>query len=100
MTLWYHQYLSFCLWDLSNLKPKYPREILSVNNNSKDDTELVYESFGLPYYNETKQSPGYARQRGLEHVKGKYHLFIDADTLRPSCYVGLMKQKLEKPGVL
>ncbi len=91
--------LPACLWALSNLKSKYPLEILGVNNNSKDDTELVYKSFGLPYYNETKQSPGYARQCGLEHAKGKYHFFIDADTLYPSCYVDLMMHKLEKSGV-
>lgn len=91
--------LPACLWALSNLKSKYPLEILGVNNNSKDDTELVYKSFGLPYYNETKQSPGYARQCGLEHAKGKYHFFIDADTFYPSCYVDLMMHKLEKSGV-
>ena len=91
--------LPACLWALSNLKSKYPLEILGVNNNSKDDTELVYKSFGLPYFNETKQSPGYARQCGLEHAKGKYHFFIDADTLYPSCYVDLMMHKLEKSGV-
>ena len=33
--------LPACLWALSNLKSKYPLEILGVNNNSKDDTELV-----------------------------------------------------------
>ena len=91
--------LPACLWALSNLKSKYPLEILGVNNNSKDDTELVYKSFGLPYFNEAKQSPGYARQCGLEHAKGKYHFFIDADTLYPSCYVDLMMHKLEKSGV-
>ena len=91
--------LPACLWALSNLKSKYPMEILGVNNNSKDETELVCLSFGLPSYNETRQSPGYARQCGLEHAKGKYHFFIDADTLYPSCYVDLMMSKLEKPDV-
>lgn len=91
--------LSACLWSLSQLKSMYPLEILGVNNNSKDETEKVYKAFGLPYFNEPCQSPGYARQCGLDHAKGKYHFFIDADTLYPSCYVDLMMQKLEKPGV-
>ena len=91
--------LSSCLWSLSELKSKYPLEIIGINNNSSDRTEQVYQAFGIPYYNETKQSPGYARQCGLEHARGKFHFFIDADTFYPSCYVDLMMQKLEKPDV-
>ena len=93
------QRLAACLWSLSELQTRYPIEILGVNNNSKDKTEDVYKALGLPYYNETRQSPGFARQCGLEHARGKYHFFIDADTFYPSCYVDLMMQKLEKPGV-
>ena len=91
--------LSACLWSLSQLKTKYPIEILGVNNNSKDETAEVYKAFGVQYFNETRQSPGFARQCGLQHAKGKFHFFIDADTLYPSCYVDLMMRKLEKPGV-
>ena len=93
------QRLAACLWSLSDLRTKYPIEILGVNNNSKDRTEEVYQSLGLPYYNEPKQSPGFARQCGLEHARGKYHFFIDADTFYPSCYVDQMMRKLEQPGV-
>ena len=91
--------LAACLWSLSELKSQYPIEILGVNNNSKDATENVYQTLGVPYYNETKQSPGFARQCGLQHARGKYHFFIDADTFYPSCYVDKMMQKLTKPGV-
>ena len=91
--------LSACLWSLSELQTKYPIEILGVNNNSKDETEQVYQAFGIPYYNETKQSPGFARQCGLQHARGKYHFFIDADTLYPPQYVDLMMQKLTQPDV-
>ena len=91
--------LAACLWSLSELKTNYPIEILGVNNNSKDHTEEVYKSLGVPYNNETRQSPGYARQCGLDHAKGKYHFFIDADTFYPSCYVDLMMKKLMKHDV-
>lgn len=91
--------LAACLWSLSELQTSYPVEILGVNNNSKDATEHVYQSLGLPHYNETRQSPGYARQCGLEHARGKYHFFIDADTLYPSCYVDKMMGKLTQPDV-
>ena len=91
--------MASCLWSLSELQTKYPIEILGVNNNSKDKTEEVYQSLGLPYFNETRQSPGFARQCGLQNAKGKYHFFIDADTFYPSCYVDKMMEKLTKPGV-
>ena len=91
--------LAACLWSLSELQSKYPIEILGVNNNSKDRTEEVYQRLGLPYFNEQKQSPGFARQCGLEHAKGKYHFCIDADTFYPPRYVNLMMTKLTKPDV-
>lgn len=91
--------LAACLWSLSELKTKYPIEILGVNNNSKDKTEEVYQKLGVPYFNETRQSPGYARQSGLQHAKGKYHFFIDADTFYPSCYVDKMMDILTRSGI-
>ena len=91
--------LAACLWSLSELQTTYPIEILGVNNNSKDRTEQVYQRLGLPYFNETKQSPGFARQCGLENARGKYHFCIDADTFYPPRYVDLMMTKLSKPDV-
>ena len=88
-----------CLWSLSELQTKYPIEILGVNNNSKDRTEDVYQRLGLPYFNETKQSPGFARQCGLDNSHGKYHFCIDADTFYPPHYVDLMMSKLIRPNV-
>lgn len=91
--------LPACLWSLSELQSQYPIEILGVNNNSKDRTEEVYQRLGLPYFNETKQSPGFARQCGLDHAKGIYHFCIDADTFYPSHYVDLMMAKLTSADV-
>lgn len=91
--------LPACLWSLSELKTKYPIEILGVNNNSKDLTEQVYQRLGVTYYNEPQQSPGYARQCGLNHAKGKYLFCVDADTFYPPRYIDLMMGKLLKPDV-
>ena len=88
-----------CLWSLSELQTKYPIEILGVNNNSRDRTEEVYQRLGMPYFNEIKQSPGFARQCGLSHSKGKYYFCIDADTFYPPRYVDLMMTKLLRPNV-
>lgn len=91
--------LPACLWSLSELQTQYPIEILGVNNNSNDRTEEVYQRLGLPYFNELKQSPGFARQCGLENAKGKYHFCIDADTFYPHRYINLMMTKLIRSDV-
>lgn len=91
--------LASCLWSLSEMCSDYPMEILGVNNNSKDRTEDVFKSFGLPYYNEFRQSPGFARKCGLDHARGKYYFCIDADTFYPPQYINLMMDKLQKNGV-
>ncbi len=88
-----------CLWSLSELQSHYPMEIIGVNNNSVDKTEEVFLAVGLPYFNEMRQSPGFARQCGLEHARGKYYFCIDGDTLYPMRYVDLMMEKLQKPDV-
>ena len=93
------QRLAACLWSLSEIQTQYPIEILGVNNNSKDRTEVLYQRLGLPYFNETKQSPGFARQCGLENARGQYYFCIDADTFYPPHYIDLMMSKLTKPNV-
>jgi glycosyltransferase involved in cell wall biosynthesis len=91
--------LPACLWSLSDFISRYSIEIIGVNNNSNDRTEEVYQRLGIPYYTETRQSPGFARKCGLDHAKGKYHFCIDADTFYPPRYVDLMMQKLSRPDV-
>ena len=89
-----------CLWSLSEMKCSYPVEIIGVNNNSKDRTEEVFQKTGIPYFNESRNSCGYARQCGLQNAKGKYHINIDADTLYPPGYVQRMVEELLKPNVV
>ena len=91
--------LASCLWSLSELQLAYPVEIIGVNNNSNDRTEDVFKMLGVQYYNEMKQSPGYARKCGLDYARGKYYFCIDADTVYPKNYVDLMMKKLLKPDV-
>ena len=91
--------LASCLWSLSEMQSIYPLEIIGVNNNSKDGTEEVFKTLGVQYYNESKQSPGFARKCGLDHARGNYYFCIDADTLYPSGYVDLMMDKLKKQDV-
>lgn len=89
-----------CLWTLSDMVCKYPVEIIGVNNNSKDRTEEIFQKVGMPYFNESRNSCGHARQCGLKNAKGKYHINIDADTLYPPAYVETMVEALSKTDVV
>jgi glycosyltransferase involved in cell wall biosynthesis len=88
-----------CLWSLCDNECDFPIEILAVNNNSTDRTEAVMQQLGVTYFNETKKSPGHARQCGLNQAKGKYHICIDTDTIYPSRYIKTHVKQLMKPGV-
>ena len=89
-----------CLWSLSEMKCKYPVEIIGVDNESTDRTAEIYQATGIPYYTENQHSCGFARLCGLNNAKGKYHINIDSDTLYPPHYVETMIKVLEKPGVV
>lgn len=89
-----------CLWSLSDLKSRYPIEIIGVNNNSIDKTEEIFKKSGIRYFNEQKNGCGFARLCGLNQARGKYHLNIDADTLYPSDYVDVMVSALKEKGVV
>ncbi|MCS3198442.1 glycosyltransferase family 2 protein [Bacteroides thetaiotaomicron] len=93
------QHLLSCLWSLSENHCNFPIEILVANNNSTDKTEEVLKALNVPYYNETQKGPGYARQCGLDHARGKYHVCIDSDTLYPPNYIETHVRELMKPGV-
>ncbi len=94
------KHLLACLWSLSEMKCKYPVEIIGVDNDSKDRTAEVFEACGVPYYTEFQHSCGFARSCGLNHARGKYHINIDSDTMYPPHYVETMIDVLEKPGVV
>lgn len=93
-------HLLSCLWSLVDNQCSYPIEIIVINNNSTDKTEQVLVDLGAVYYNEYRKGPGYARQCGLEHAKGRYYICIDADTIYPPCYIETHIKALMKPGVV
>ena len=91
------QRLLACLWSLSELQSQWRLEIMGVNNQSDDNTEELFRLTGLPYHNEERKSPGFARQCGLVHSRGRYHFFIDADTMYPPYYIDFLMEKLSAP---
>lgn len=94
------RHLAACLWSLSEQVCKYPMEIIGVDNESLDRTATIFERCGVRYYTEHRHSCGWARQCGLSHARGKYHLNIDSDTMYPPKYVEMMVEMLEKPGTM
>ena len=93
-------HLQACLWAISEIKCKYPVEIIGVDNDSKDRTAEIFEKSGIPYYTEYEHSCGYARRCGLQHSRGKDYFDVDSDTLYPPMYYELMLDQLLKPGVV
>lgn len=68
--------LSACFWSLSDLVTHHPIGILVLIIFLKIEPN-IYIRMGLPYYNEMRQSLGFAWQCGLEHTKGKCYFCIN-----------------------
>lgn len=94
------RHLVSCIWSLVNNCCNSPMELIAVNNNSTDRTEKILQELGVIYYNELKKGPGYARQCGLNHARGKYSLCIDVDTMYPPYYINTHLRRLLKPNVV
>ena len=92
-------HLQACLWAISEIKCKYPVEIIGVDNDSSDRTAEIYQRSGIPYYTEYQHSCGYARRCGLEHARGRFYFDVDSDTLYPPHYYEIMLNHLLRPGV-
>ncbi len=76
--------LNACLTSLLDLT--YPRdkmELLIVDNNSRDETRVIIESFAprVRYLYEKKRGPAAARNRGIAHAHGDIVAFTDADCI-------------------
>lgn len=89
-----------CLWSLCDNIVDLPCEIIVVNNNSTDATQRVLDTLGVRYFNEEKRGPGNARQCGVDHARGKWHLCVDSDTLYPPYYIYIMVGALRRKGAV
>ena len=94
------RHLLACLWSLSHMQTPFPVEVIGIDNDSTDRTADIFRACAIPYYIETRHSCGWARQCGLSHARGRYHLNIDADTMYPPAYVELMTRQLQHKGVV
>lgn len=69
------------LYSLSKLKSDFSTELIVVNNNSTDKTQLILDKLEIKSFFLVKQGISYTRQLGLEMAKGKFHLCVDGDSL-------------------
>jgi glycosyltransferase involved in cell wall biosynthesis len=65
-------------------------EIVVINNNSTDQTQMVLDTIGVKNYLQPIQGTAFARQLGLEKALGKYHLCADSDSFYPPSWIDLM----------
>ncbi len=69
-------------------------QVIVVNDGSTDDTEKVLHKSGLmskiEYIKQSNAGVSAARNRGLEHARGRYIVFLDADDLLASDYSSKM----------
>lgn len=95
-----------CLTLDSLLKQDYPKqdfEIIVVDNNSPDDTEIVVrryiqnhiEQANIRYAKELRQGDGYARNSGAAVAEGEYLLFCDDDSLFDANWISCMVSVLD-----
>jgi glycosyltransferase involved in cell wall biosynthesis len=85
---------------LSKLDTQIPFEIIVVNNNSSDNTQLTVDKLHVRSLFEQQQGCGPARQKGQEHARGKYVLLADADSFYPPKWLDEMITILSQPGVV
>jgi len=62
-------------------------EIIVVDNDSKDKTKHVAESFGAKVFREDEHNISEVRNTGAENSIGDVLIFIDADTLVPQLLI-------------
>jgi len=67
--------------DAQSCFPQHSGEIIVIDNNSTDQTADIAKSFGANVIFEPVNQISKARNRGAEAAKGKYLIFLDADTL-------------------
>lgn len=84
------------LSSLSATNSKLKIEIVVINNNSTDGLQSVLDIIGVKSLFQPQQGTSFARQLGLQHAKGKYHLCADSDTFYPPSWIDLMLEPMKK----
>lgn len=79
--------------------PKDKREIIVVDDGSKDNTRMVAERSPVRYIYQQRKGPAAARNNGWRKSKGEALCFIDADCIPYKDWVTRLVQHYDKNGV-
>lgn len=82
------------LSSLAATSSKSKIEIIVINNNSTDGTQLILEKLAVKTFFEKEQGTAHARQLGLLKARGKFHLCADSDTFYPPGWIDLMTKPM------
>jgi glycosyltransferase involved in cell wall biosynthesis len=83
-----------CLSALLNVEyPAERREIIVVDNGSRDRTREIVARYPVLLLHESRRGPACARNRGIEVASSDVVAFIDADCLATTCWL----RELMKP---
>lgn len=76
-------YLRSCIDSILSQKLSVPIEIIAVNDNSNDRSNVILEQYkhkhNIWVYQAEQQGASGARNTGIRHARGKYLIFVDAD---------------------
>ena len=88
----------YAIIGMAYVADKYPLYYDAINEKGLGIAGLNF--VGNAHYNEEQKGPGFARQCGLNHAKGKYCVCIDSDTMYPPLYITTMTKALQQKGVM
>ena len=96
--------LPYCLDSLTKLKipPGCEAYILVIDNNSRDNTEDVVNSFAqqsqidILYFHESQQGLSAARNRAIKEAYGDYIGFLDDECVVPSDWLKILVADIEE----
>ncbi len=88
------------LSSLSEIKSKYPIEVVVVDNDSDDKTAEIVQKCGIEPIHEKQHGYGFARQAALKNSKGKYIITGDSDSIYlPGWVDSMIKPLIEQKAI-
>src|SRR5690606_33101890 len=88
------KFLPKCLGSIQKAIHRFGEEVevIVVDNMSRDRTPEVAREFGATVIQVAKKNLSHIRNQGVKHAKGKYLVFIDADsTMSENMFVEIHK---------
>jgi glycosyltransferase involved in cell wall biosynthesis len=92
--------LDLCLSSITQLSSNgVPVEIICVDNNSTDESLKIAQQFQVNVVHASRQSPGAARNRGIDSARGEILVFVDADVVLDQNWLEEALRALETPWI-